>query len=145
LLIQHHQPHAGDGLAHRIDAKDAVVLHGPGAFELQIPLRFKIGDLPLTGYERESASDFASINVALHMGANALQALGRESDFFWFYEHSTSCGINMSPVWCANARSQGDLIPVRPNRILAQAPWVRYSGYSLVPAGTMLCFVRGYA
>src|SRR5262249_25479547 len=98
LLIQHHEPHTGNGLAHRIDAKDAVVLHGPGTFELQISLRFKIGDLPLTGYEREGAGDFASVDVALHVGANALQARCRESDFFGFHEHKVSYGRNVSPA-----------------------------------------------
>src|SRR5262249_38758301 len=105
LLIQHHESHAGDGLAHRIDAKDAVVLHGPGAFELQISLRFKIGDLPLAGHERERASDFASIDVAPHMGANALQTRRRESDFFRFYEHKSLLWEPHGPIWGANARS----------------------------------------
>ena len=75
LLIQHHERHAGDGLAHRIDAKDAVVLHGSCAFEFQIPLRFTIGNLPMTSHERQSAGNFTRIDIALHVGTKAREAL----------------------------------------------------------------------
>src|SRR4029450_7804277 len=106
--IQHHERHTGDGLAHRIDAKNAVVVHRSGAFQFEMPLRFKIGNLSMTGHERQSTGDSASVDVALQMSANALEALRRETDFFWFHEHTTSFRSNLSPVWQASVVSQHD-------------------------------------
>jgi hypothetical protein len=48
----------------------------------------------MTGHERQSAGDFASVDVALQMSANAFEALRRETDFFWFHEHTASFRSN---------------------------------------------------
>jgi hypothetical protein len=63
-----------------------------------MPLRFKIGNLPPTGHEREGTSDLAGVDVTLKMVANALKALRRETDFFWFYKHNASCWSNINPA-----------------------------------------------
>ena len=57
-----------------------------------MPLGFTRDHLPLKGHEYQGVSDFASVNVALEMGANALKALRGQPDFFRLYGHHASYG-----------------------------------------------------
>ena len=76
LFNQHHQRHGGDGLAHRIDAKDAVALHGSPAFDLEVPLRLEKGDVAVAGHQGQGAGELAVVDVALEMTADAVEAGG---------------------------------------------------------------------
>ena len=66
------------------------MLHGTPLFDLQMPLGFKVRNLPMTRHEGQCAGNFAGIDVALQMGAKARQTWGREADFFRFNEHDVS-------------------------------------------------------
>ena len=90
LLQQHHEGDGGDGLAHGIDAKHRVPVHGAAALQLEVALRLEKSDLTVTSDQGQGAGQSAVVDVALKMAADAVEAVRREADLFRFDDHRFS-------------------------------------------------------
>jgi hypothetical protein len=62
---QHHHGHAGDGLAHGVDAEDRVLRHRSPALHVHVSLQADVCDLTTALDQRRCAGQAASIQIAL--------------------------------------------------------------------------------
>jgi hypothetical protein len=90
FLVEHHQPHAGDGLGHGVDAPHGIGGHRPAPLDLEMPLRLQVGHLPSPGHEGQGAGNLPRVDVALHVVADPGQARRRETDVFRLHGHTAS-------------------------------------------------------
>jgi len=104
LLVERHQPCAGDRLGHGVDAKDGVRRQRPPPLDLQMSPRVEIGDLPAAGHQGEYAGELAGVDVALEVLADARQARRRETDLFGLDDHGHSSGAAAPAPWAAGSR-----------------------------------------
>ena len=82
LFEQNHHRDAGDRLAHRIDAKDAVRRHRLVGVDVLFADGVEMHDLAVSRDERDDARELSLIHDALHARRHGLQAVRRHADAF---------------------------------------------------------------
>ena len=80
FLVQHHRGHGGDGLGHRVDAKQGVVLDGLAGFHIALAVPAEMGDLAGPTDQDQPAGQQSIIHVAGEIGINSGESLGVETD-----------------------------------------------------------------
>ncbi|MCY1534999.1 hypothetical protein D9M68_703850 [compost metagenome] len=79
VFHQHHRGDRGDGLAHRVDAEDAVTRHRGAGGRVELADRFEPRDLALARDQQHRAGDLAGRHVGLEHVGELLQALGGQA------------------------------------------------------------------
>ncbi len=82
LLEQHHHGHPRDGLAHGIDAKDAVLLHGRVGRDVALTHGFELHHLAVARDQGDDAGEAALIHEALHALGEPSQPFAGHGDAF---------------------------------------------------------------
>jgi hypothetical protein len=96
-LIEAHQRHGGDRLAHRIDAEDGVVGHRLAALPVHLAERAKVGEVAVPGDRDLAAGDLAGADVvAFQVVGDAFEPGGREAGLLGrqFHDQIPSRGRN---------------------------------------------------
>src|SRR6185369_5056780 len=71
----------------RVDPEDRVGRDRPFALDFEMPQRLAVGDLSLTGHQRERAGQLARIDIAPEMIVDASETCRRQSDLFGLDDH----------------------------------------------------------
>lgn len=80
FLVEGRQGYAGDGLGHRVDAKDRVLRHGSSRCNVLFALGLEVRDLALPGAQGDDAGEFAVVHPRPHGGAEFAETRGAHSD-----------------------------------------------------------------
>ena len=75
VLHQHHRRDAGNRLRHRRDPEDRVGLHWRALLDIALPVRGQLHDLALPHDDRHDAGVALRVDVRLHHGGQACQAI----------------------------------------------------------------------
>jgi hypothetical protein len=92
-LNQHHDRHRNDRLGHRINAEDAVDLHGCARGRVLLAHGLQQADLPAPRDHGHSPRQPAAVDFMSQHIHQALRALGAQA-------HISRVGVGQSGVWC---------------------------------------------
>ncbi len=85
-LVEHHQGHRGDGLAHRVDTEDGVLTHRRVALKIAEPRHIQQPHATVPGNERNAAGQLAGLDIAVaQVLANARQLCRIEAQSLGIY------------------------------------------------------------
>ena len=76
LLIKHHHRDARDRFCHGADPEDVIGLHGLSVFPVGHTKGLEIGNLAVTRYQADHASDETLVNTFLDVPADPFQTFG---------------------------------------------------------------------
>src|SRR6516225_4686019 len=68
LFVKHHNGDTGDGLGHRVHAKDRVLSNWLGGFLIGHSKSLEVSDAASPGYETDSAAQLVVLDVSLSPG-----------------------------------------------------------------------------